>query len=146
MALPKYFPSILETMPKEYDFYVLTARSILHGWGANADIPWITEVGEHSLDLGYVVLNSRTALARGIREGDDVWLENDVGKIKSRVKLREGIRPDVALIAAQFGQYATSVARDTGRVSLSSLTPLRHRLDRPPGGEHAGHCRESEDL
>ena len=40
------------------------------------------------------------------------------------MKLCQGIRPDVLLIAGQFGQRVMPVAKDSGRITLTTLVPV----------------------
>jgi len=93
--------------------------------GMNVDNPWLIELGKQDLNQQGIVMNKETAKARGIKEGDEVWVESQVGKVKGTVKLIEGIRPDTILMAGQFGQWSTPVAKDTGRVSEVLLTPIK---------------------
>jgi len=74
--------------------------------GMNVDNPWLIELGFHDLNQQGIVMNRGAALARGIREGDDIWVESPVGKVKGKVKLVEGIRPDTLLMAGQFGHWS----------------------------------------
>ena len=70
-------------------------------------------------------MNAKAAKARGIKEGDEIWIESPAGKVKQKVKLGQGIRPDCLLISGQFGQWTMPIAKDTGRASFSTLVPLR---------------------
>ena len=77
----------------------------------------VTSFGEsHGACVGVVV--------DGCPAGHRVSLESPFGKLESKVTLRQGIRPDTLLIAGQFGQWAMPVAKDTERVTLSSLIPI----------------------
>ncbi|MFC1814536.1 molybdopterin-dependent oxidoreductase [Thermodesulfobacteriota bacterium] len=125
VPLPIYPPSILDEVQPEYDFYVTITRSMQCGWGINVDNPWLIELGLHDLTQQSIVMNKGTAQQRGIKEGDEVWVESQVGKVKGRVKLIEGIRPDTILMIGQYGQWATPIAKDTGRVSEVCLTPIK---------------------
>ena len=69
-------------------------------------------------------MNRAAAQARGIGDGEEIFVESPVGRVRGKVKLIEGIRPDTILIAGQFGQWETPVARDTGRPSEVPLTPI----------------------
>ena len=131
MALPIYIPPVLENVPSEYDFYVLTCRSMQFSWGSNAGIPHLAEIAEHVRGQVDILMNAEAAKRKGIRDGDKVWVESEVGKVKRKVKLCQGIRPDTILISAQFGQWAMPVAKDTGRVSQTLLTPIRHSWTDP---------------
>ena len=134
VALPAYFPPILEDVSPEYDFYITVARSIQFGWGSNVDLPWMIEVAEHSPGQMDILMNAKAAAARGIKEGDEIWVESEVGKVKRKVKLCQGIRPDTLLITGQFGQWAAPIAKDTGRVTQATLTPIRHSWTDPVVG------------
>lgn len=125
VALPTYFPPILEEVPPEYDFYVTCARALVFGCGHNVDIPWLIEVAEHVRGQQDILMNADAAKARGIKDGDEVCVESEVGRVKHRVKLCQGIRPDTIVIAGQFGHPATPIARDTGWVTQTTLTPIR---------------------
>jgi phenylacetyl-CoA:acceptor oxidoreductase len=137
-ALPTYFPSKLEEVSPEYDFYVTTCRVILFSYGANPCLPWMNEIAEDVHGVGYILMNADVAEARGIEEGDEIWVESEVGKVKGEVKLRQGIRPDTLLIAGQFGHWATPVAKDTGRVTQSTLVPTSYSWTDPVTGNQQG--------
>ena len=124
VPLPIYLPSKLNEVPKEYDFYVTITRCMQSGWAMNVDNPWLIELGSHDLNQQGIVMNRQAAAERGIGDGDEIWVESTVGKVRGRVKLMEGIRPDTILLAGQFGQWTTPVAKDTGRVSEVLLTPI----------------------
>jgi phenylacetyl-CoA:acceptor oxidoreductase len=136
--LPTYFPSKLEEVPAEYDFYVTTCRVIMFSYGSNLCLPWINELSQHLPDQVHILMHAGRAGERGIAEGDEVFVESIAGKVKGKVILRQGIRPDTLLIAGQFGQWAMPVARDKGRVTLSSLLPIRPDWTDPVTGVQQG--------
>jgi phenylacetyl-CoA:acceptor oxidoreductase len=125
VPLPIYVPSILEEVSPEYDFYVTISRSLETAYSANTDSPWLIEVGQHDLHQQGIVMNKGAAKVKGIKDGDEIWVESEVGKVKGKVKLIEGIRPDTVLITGQSGQWSTPIAKDTGKVSQSVLVPIR---------------------
>ncbi|MFC2039713.1 molybdopterin-dependent oxidoreductase, partial [Chloroflexota bacterium] len=106
-ALPEYQPSVVEELPAEYDFYVTTCRVPQFSYGSNVDIPWFNEMAQLMHMQEDIMMNEDTAMVKGICDGDEVWVESPVGKIKGRVQLIKGIRPDTILIPGQFGQWAT---------------------------------------
>jgi phenylacetyl-CoA:acceptor oxidoreductase len=123
-ALPKYFPPIIEEAPPEYDFYVVNCRVAPTSWGANVGLPWVNEIAAQLKGVGDVLMNAKTAKKREIKDGDEIWIESPTGKIKQKVKLCQGIRPDCLLISGQFGQWAMPVAKETGRATISTLLPI----------------------
>jgi len=138
VPLPTYFPPILEEVPPEYDFYVTTCRTIMFGYGGNVGIPWMNELAEHIRGQVDILMNADAAKAKGIKDGDKIWVESEVGKVKRKVKLCQGIRPDTLAIAGQFGQWAMPVAKDTGRVTQSTLVPIRYSWTDPVIGNQQG--------
>ncbi len=126
VALPTYMPSILETVPAEYDLYVTTCRLPQFSNASNVDCAIHNEIIQQIPGQAEILMNGKTAGTKGIKEGDQVWVESPVGKVKGKVTLSEGIRPDTILMAGQFGQFLTPVAKDTGRVSVNALTPVSY--------------------
>ena len=84
-------------------------------------LPWVNEIAAQLKGVGDVLMNAKTAKKRGIEDGDMIWIESPTGKIKQKVKLCQGIRPDCLLISGQFGQWAMPVAKETGRATISTL-------------------------
>jgi anaerobic selenocysteine-containing dehydrogenase len=89
--------------------------------------PWLDEISTSGEPWSYFVsINARTARARGIRDGDRVWVESaDAGRVKGRARLVEGIHPEVVGIANNGGHWAPGmpVARGKG-VFFEALIPL----------------------
>ncbi len=126
VALPTYVPPIYEKCDSKYDLYVTTSKSMQFSWGMNADMPWLIELGHQVEGHDTIVMNAATAAKREIKDGDEVTVESEVGKVRGRVKLVHGIRLDTIAIVGQFGQWTMPVAKDTGRVSQSPLLPIRY--------------------
>lgn len=137
-ALPTYFPSKLDELPPEYDLYVTTCRSIMFSYGQNLGLPWMNELGKHLIDQMSIMINAETATARGIEDREVIWVESTAGKLKGEARLCQGIRPDTLLISGQFGQWTTPLARDTGRVTLSTLVPISQDWTDPVIGVQQG--------
>jgi phenylacetyl-CoA:acceptor oxidoreductase len=123
-ALPTYFPSVLDEVPPEYDLYVVNCRVAPLSWGANVGLPWVNEISSQLKGVGEVLMNAKTAKKKGIEEGDSIWIESPAGKVKQRVKLCQGIRPDCLLISGQFGQYAMPVAKEMHRATINTLVSV----------------------
>ncbi len=102
--------------------------------GSNTEIPWLIEMAEQVTGQGRIIMNISAAEQRGIKDGDEVWLESPVGKIKGRVKLIQGIRPDTLQIPGEFGYWATPEIKETGWVGLSALIPINYRWTDPMTG------------
>ena len=128
-ALPECedFSKTYETSP-EYDLWLMTSRSMQFYWGGNADVPWMIEAADELVDHGGVVMNTQAAAARGIKHGDEVWIESPIGRVKGRALLRQGIRPDCVLMMQQFGHHVTALAKDTGWPNMNPITPMPHQM------------------
>jgi phenylacetyl-CoA:acceptor oxidoreductase len=110
--------------PEEFPFWLLTARSMQYSWGSNVSLPVLADVARHVSGHFGVLLNRGAAGRLGIREGDLVELESPTGKTRGRAILREGVRPDVAVVLQQFGHWATPFARELGMPSLNEVASM----------------------
>jgi phenylacetyl-CoA:acceptor oxidoreductase len=111
-------------LPEEFPLWLLTSRSMQYSWGSNVSLPVLAEAASHVAGHFGVMLNRRTALDSGIRDGDLVEIESPTGRTRGRAILREGVRPDVAVVLQQFGHWATPVARDLGMPNLNQVAEM----------------------
>jgi phenylacetyl-CoA:acceptor oxidoreductase len=70
------------------------------------------------------LINSKTAQQLGVNEGDMIEIESPVGKTHGRARLRNGVRPDVIVMVAQFGHWKTPFAKDLDVPGLNDLVPM----------------------
>lgn len=140
VPLPTYFPSVVEQHTGEYQFYMTTMRAMQFSTALVSDMPWLIELSKHVFGLESVLMNRVAGESLGIEDGDEIYVESEVGKVKSKVKLCEGIRPDTLAISGQFGNWATPIAKDTGRVSLTPLMPIRADRTDHMISNMQGHC------
>jgi len=70
------------------------------------------------------MLNRGAARRLGIADGDLVEIESPTGQTRGRAILREGVRPDVAVVLQQFGHWATPFARDLGMPNLNQVASM----------------------
>jgi molybdopterin-containing oxidoreductase family iron-sulfur binding subunit len=80
-----------------------------HAEGRGANAPWVQEI--LGLHVGvrwdsWVEINPETARRLGIHDGDEVWVESVVGKIKTRAKLYPGAMPHVVNMPFELGHRA----------------------------------------
>jgi phenylacetyl-CoA:acceptor oxidoreductase len=131
----KDFPDIwariaeaFDKRPEDYDTWLLTSRSMQYSWGSNVGLPVMADVARNVKGHFGVMLNAGTAKRLGIQEGDWVWIESPIKRVKGHAILREGMRPDVAVTIQQFGHWVTPVAKDLDMPSLNALSPLHLAL------------------
>lgn len=98
--------------PEEFDIWLIASRSPVLVWTSNISNPRMLSAASMNLDFGGVVMNSKTARERGIKSGDVVIIESPFGRKESKVIVRDGQRPDVALLVGQLGQWVTPYAKD----------------------------------
>ncbi|MBP9613300.1 MAG: thiosulfate reductase PhsA, partial [Sulfurospirillum sp.] len=66
-----------------------------------------------------------TAKAHGLREGESCYLQNGVDKLKTKVFITEGIRPDTLFAYMGFGTDSLRLTRAHGKgINPSKLLPL----------------------
>lgn len=109
---------------EEFPFWLLTSRSMQYSWGSNVSLPVLADVARHVKGHFGVMLNRGAARRLGIGDGDLVEIESPTGKTQGRAVLREGVRPDVAVILQQFGHWATPFARDLGMPNLNQVASM----------------------
>jgi anaerobic selenocysteine-containing dehydrogenase len=96
-AVTIHRPAQTESFPLRLNTYRLMSRPM--GGGRNQ--PWLLEqpaVHLHASWESWVELHPKTAADLGIKAEDWVWVESAKGRIKLRVKLYSGTRPDVVHI------------------------------------------------
>jgi phenylacetyl-CoA:acceptor oxidoreductase len=114
--------------PEEFPFWLLTSRSMQYSWGANVSLPVLAEAARNVKGHFGVMLNRSAAERLGIADGDLVELSSPTGATQGRAILREGVRPDVAVVLQQFGHWATPFARDLGMPSLNQVATMSLEL------------------
>lgn len=85
--------------------------------------PWIDEICKGT-DAYSILLNESVGKAKGIRDGDSVWLESPVQKVRATVKLTQCIHPQAVGVGGHFGHWSAGmpIARGKG-VSFNALLP-----------------------
>jgi anaerobic selenocysteine-containing dehydrogenase len=93
---------------KDYPLYLITYKRMYRNQ-ANPDAlnPILNEVA-HDSDHNYVLINTAKARELGIKDGDKVWIESRVGKVKAIAKLTEGIRPDTVAVSYHYGRFSSA--------------------------------------
>jgi thiosulfate reductase/polysulfide reductase chain A len=85
--------------------------------------PWIDEICQQTGAYG-IWVNETVAKAKGIEDGDTVWMETPVRKVRARVKVTQCIHPEAVGIGGHFGHWSSGmpIARGKG-VSFNALLP-----------------------
>ena len=90
--------------------------------------PWIDELCEKLPHAYGVLINGTLARRRGIKDGDTIWLESPVRRVKAVARVTQMVHPDVVGIAAHSGHWSEGkpVSQDKG-VNFNGM--LVHDLD-----------------
>ncbi len=104
--------------PPADQFYLLTGKVAQHTQFATQNNKLLHEL----FPTNAVWIHTQAAAARGIRNGDAVWVESPIGKVKLPASVTEGIRPDCVYMTPGFGHLSkgTRTSYDQG-VSDSEL-------------------------
>ena len=109
-ALPTYFPPISHReISEEFDLFAFSYRDTLHTNSTTLENPWLDEVSQMCPYTYTITINAETGRAKGLKDGDRVWLETPYGRKESGVlKLMEGQHPKSVGIAGQAGLWSDS--------------------------------------
>ncbi|MDR7576399.1 MAG: molybdopterin dinucleotide binding domain-containing protein [Armatimonadota bacterium] len=106
--LPTWHKPTLEGSPSEYDLYLVSFKLIEHKQSRSSQVPLLAELARRS----YLEINPRTARTKGIRDGEEVWVEShnavtgETRQVRAVARYREGIRPDTVAMPHHFGGVA----------------------------------------
>ncbi len=91
---------------KEYPFYLNTFKTMLHAEGRGGNQPWLHDSFGVQLSMRWepwASINPDSAHKLGIQEGDMIWIESPIGRIKIRAKLYAGISKEIVFIPFEYG-------------------------------------------
>jgi len=94
---------------EKYPLILLPYQPLLMMGNGSQNYPWAQEIYLPMQGMGWDIvmeINSRTAETFHLRNGQRVWAESPFGRIRGRLKLSEGIHPEVLAIPSGQGHYA----------------------------------------
>ena len=125
-AYPTWREPTMWKSPEEYDLTLISYHKILHKQSRTAHNVILNQMDPES----FVEMNPDTARAKGLREGDAVWVEShnaltgETRRVKGRVKIVQGLMPGVVAIAHHHGNWAHPISRERDRgISPNVLLP-----------------------
>jgi anaerobic selenocysteine-containing dehydrogenase len=95
--------------PAKYPLLLLTYQPLLHMGAGSQNYPWAQSIFLVMHGIGwtnFAELNSETAKAMRIKDGDLLWVESSFKKIMARARVDEGVHPGVVCIARGQGHTA----------------------------------------
>ncbi|MBI4200498.1 MAG: molybdopterin-dependent oxidoreductase [Chloroflexi bacterium] len=94
-----------------------------YGAQGNAN-PWIDELCERLPHSYGVLIHEALARRKGIKDGDAVWLESPVRRVKAVARVTQMVHPEVVGIAGHAGHWAQGKPLSRGKgVNFNSLLP-----------------------
>lgn len=104
-----------------YPYVLITGKTAIHTNGHTHNVPYLNML----MSDNPIWMNPLTAKAHGLKQGDACYLENRVGRVKTKVFLTEGIRPDTVFAYMGFGRESVRLSRAYGKgMNPSQLTAL----------------------
>jgi thiosulfate reductase/polysulfide reductase chain A len=102
------------------ELYFIQGKVAVHTNGATQYVPLLSELMWDNA----VWIHPTTAREKGIKSGDDIWLENATGKEKGKALVTAGIRPDTLFVYMGFGAKAgAKTAATTHGIHCGNLLP-----------------------
>jgi anaerobic selenocysteine-containing dehydrogenase len=99
VALPSWRPGIIHEDDPEYDLYAITFKSAEVNFAESMSIPVIQGVTRRNAQTMGVLINPKTARARGIEDRDEIEIVSRYGRIEGVAKLSEGMQPETIGVA-----------------------------------------------
>lgn len=85
--------------PAEFDLLAISFKDVQLNFTENLSIPWIADiVWNDPVHMG-ALINSKTAAARNISDGDVIKITSPYGTIMSVAKVTEGVHPDCVAVS-----------------------------------------------
>lgn len=108
------------TLKRDDELYFIQGKVAVHTNGATQYVPLLSELMWDNA----VWIHPQTASAKGIKSGDEIWLQNSTGKEKGRALVTPAIRPDTVFVYMGFGAKAgAKTAATTHGIHCGNLLP-----------------------
>ena len=116
----------------EYDSYLVNQKFPKQAFSHGYNSPWLNELCGRDEYAYKVLINSQTAEKKGIKDGDEVWIESVAGRVKGIVKVTELVHPEVIGTLGQAGHWAKNMPVAKGKgVHTNTLIPyVFSRIDK----------------
>ena len=109
-ALPDWKPA-RSAVDENYPFHLLIWRRPWERMTQSQNDPIMSQFYPENS----ATLNTQTAAALDIQNGDEVWIESPAGQIKLKAILTEGIRPDCVAVDHGFGHWSPGLSIAYGK-------------------------------
>ena len=116
-------PSYHAVEKGEYDLIAVHFKFPFSYGSFGNENPWVDEICTRT-EAYSILLNESVGKTKGLRDGDSVWLESPVAKVRAIVKLTQCIHPQAVGVGGHFGHWAPGmpIARGKG-INFNALLP-----------------------
>ena len=104
-----------------YPFYMINWKETTHTHTRTQNNALLMELKPDNP----LMINSDTAGKLGLTDGDFVWVESIYGRVKAKVKLTQGIHPEVVGLQHGFGHWAQGEIAKGAGTSDTALRPCK---------------------
>ena len=104
-AFPTYTPIPEHTAMSDDELILTTYKVAVHSHSRTSHCKWLSEI-KHDNPAW---INSKTAEARGIKDGDPIKVSNGLGEITTTAYVTEGIVPGIIAISHHFGRKYSGI-------------------------------------
>lgn len=119
-ALPVYEPRDWQP-DANYPFYAINWKESTHTHTRTQNNSYLMELKPENP----LMINASIAETNGFNDGDPVWVESIYGKVKAKVKLTNGIHPEVVGLQHGFGHWALGAIAKGAGTSDAALRPCK---------------------
>ncbi|MBI4286676.1 MAG: molybdopterin-dependent oxidoreductase [Chloroflexi bacterium] len=106
----------------ELELYAFSYKDAMHQGGGTHGIPWAAEVSDRNPWHNFLMMNRKTAEAKGLKDLDYVYVENARGrKIKARIHTMEGVHPQCVAMIVGAGHFSKGLPLATNKGSLFNV-------------------------
>jgi anaerobic selenocysteine-containing dehydrogenase len=107
-ALPRWIPSHIHKDTPPYDLVLIPHRKAGFSATSSMSIPFLLETALNDPYACYAWMNEDTGKAKGLKDGDVVWIESVQDKVQAVVKLSQGIHPKAVGVCINLGGWASN--------------------------------------
>ncbi|MBI3635939.1 MAG: molybdopterin-dependent oxidoreductase, partial [Candidatus Rokubacteria bacterium] len=118
--LPGYAPRDWQPS-KEYPLFWINWKEANHTHTRTQNNPWLLDIKPDNP----MIINPATAARYGIKDGDEVWVESQYGRVKAKARVTTRIHPEVVGVQHGFGHTALGRLAKGRGTSDSALRPTK---------------------
>ncbi len=119
-----------------FDLFLANGKAALLTHSINSENPWVDEISDLNPYCRYILLHTKAAKSRGIKDEDEVFVESSTGRVKGRVRVTECVHQDVVGTFGNGGGWARGRPISAGKgVHSNALVPFDWSMIDPISGQ-----------